>query len=220
MSFKDLNVTPELAAYMRRVSLREPEVLKRLRDETSTLSNAGMQIPPEQGQFMGLLVRLINARKTLEVGVFTGYSSTSVALALPPDGKVIACDVSKEFTSIARRYWDLSGVAGKIELRLGPAIESLNELLAAGHEGTFDFAFIDADKVNYDPYYERALRLVRTGGLIGIDNTLWHSKVIDPSIQDPDTQAVRSLNEKLLKDNRVFLSLVPMGDGITLCQKL
>ena len=220
MSFKDLNVTPELAAYMRRVSLREPEVLKRLRDETSALSNAGMQIPPEQGQFMGMLVRLINATKTLEVGVFTGYSSTSVALALPPNGKIIACDVSKEFTNMARRYWDLAGVADKIELRLGPAVDSLDELLATGHEGTFDFAFIDADKVNYDPYYERALRLVRTGGLIGIDNTLWHSKVIDPSVQDADTQAVRSLNEKLLTDNRIFLSLVPMGDGLTLCQKI
>jgi caffeoyl-CoA O-methyltransferase len=205
---------------MRRVSLREPDVLRRLRDYTAaSVSEARMQIAPEQGQFMQLLVELIGAKKTLEVGVFTGYSSLAVALALPPDGKVIACDVSERWTSIAREYWKEAGVANKIELNLAPAAETLDRLIADGQQGTFDFAFIDADKENYDRYYERALVLVRRGGLIAIDNVLWHSRVIDPSTNDADTIAIRAINDKLHADDRVTLSLLPIGDGLTLARK-
>jgi caffeoyl-CoA O-methyltransferase len=208
-----------LYEYLCAVSLREPEPLKRLREETAALPNGGMQVPPEQGQFLGLLVQLLQARKTLEVGVFTGYSSTSVALALPEGGRIVACDVSQEFTDVARRYWKEVGVADKIELRLGPALETLDRLLDEGQENSFDFAFIDADKTNYAAYFERALVLVRQGGLIAIDNVLWHSRVIDPGNKDPDTLAIRAFNEKLLHDSRVSLSLVPIGDGVTLAFK-
>jgi caffeoyl-CoA O-methyltransferase len=178
-----------------------------------------MQISPEQGQFMRLLIQLIGAKKTLEVGVFTGYSSLSVALALPADGKIIACDVSEEFTAIARRYWQEARVAEKIDLRLAPALETLDELLATGQAKTFDFAFIDADKENYDAYYERSLQLIRPGGLIAIDNVLWSGRIADPHIQDESTQAIRALNQKLRNDERVTLSLIPIGDGLTLALK-
>jgi caffeoyl-CoA O-methyltransferase len=208
-----------LYEYLCAVSLREPELLKRLRDETAALPNGGMQVPPEQGQFLGLLVQLLQARKTLEVGVFTGYSSTSVALALPEGGRIVACDVSKEFTDVARRYWKAAGVEDKIELRLGPALATLDQLLTEGQANTFDFAFIDADKTNYAAYFERALVLVRQGGLIAIDNVLWHGRVIDPDNKDPDTLAIRAFNTKLLHDARVSLSLVPIGDGVTLAFK-
>jgi caffeoyl-CoA O-methyltransferase len=193
--------------------------MKRLREETAALPNGGMQVPPEQGQFLGLLVQLLQARKTLEVGVFTGYSSTSVALALPEDGRIVACDVSQEFTDVARRYWQEAGVEDKIELRIGPALDTLDKLLDEGQANTFDFAFIDADKTNYGAYFERALVLVRQGGLIAIDNVLWHGRVIDPDNKDPDTLAIRAFNEKLLRDERVSLSLVPIGDGVTLAFK-
>jgi predicted O-methyltransferase YrrM len=220
MSTTHTNVTDELAAYIRRVSLREPDVLRRLRDHTAvSVSEARMQITPEQGQFMQLLVELIGAKKTLEVGVFTGYSSLAVALALPPDGKVIACDVSEKWTSIARQYWKEAGVANKIELNLAPAVKTLDRLMVEGQQGTFDFAFIDADKEAYDRYYESALALVRRGGLIAIDNVLWHSRVIDPSTNDADTIAIRAFNEKLHADDRVTLSLIPIGDGLTLARK-
>jgi predicted O-methyltransferase YrrM len=220
MSTTHTNVTDELAAYIRRVSLREPDILRRLREYTAaSVSEARMQINPEQGQFMQLLVELIGAKKTLEVGVFTGYSSLAVALALPADGKVIACDVSEQWTSIAREYWKEAGVANKIELNLAPAGATLDRLIADGQQGTFDFAFIDADKENYDLYYERALVLVRRGGLIAIDNVLWHSRVIDPSTNDADTIAIRAINEKLHADDRVTLSLLPIGDGLTLARK-
>src|SRR5437660_6229449 len=172
-----------------------------------------MQISPEQCQFMALLLHLIDARRTIEVGVFTGYSSLSVALALPDDGKVIACDVSEEWTSIARRYWREAGVANKIDLRLRPALETLDRLLADGRAGAFDFAFIDADKENYLNYYERCLRLVRPGGLIAIDNVLWHGDVIDPAKQDPDTRAIREFNERVSRDDRVWISMLPISDG-------
>jgi len=178
-----------------------------------------MQIAPEQGQFMALLVQLIGAKKTLEVGVFTGYSSLSVALALPADSKIIACDVSEEYTAIARRYWQQAGVADKIDLRLAPAIETLDQLLAASVAQTFDFAFIDADKENYDAYYERCLQLVRPGGLIAIDNVLWSGRAADPLDQDQSTQAIRAFNEKLHDDERITLSLVPIADGLTLALK-
>ena len=219
MSNIHTSITDELAAYLRRVSLREPDVMRRLRERTASVPEARMQISPEQGQFMQLLVQILGARKTLEVGVFTGYSSLAVALALPPDGRVTACDVSEEWTSIGKPYWEEAGVAHKIDLRLAPAVQTLDRLIADGQQGTYDFAFLDADKENYDRYYERALVLVRAGGLIGIDNVLWHSKVIDPSVNDADTLAIRDLNQKIHGDERVSLSLVPIGDGLTLARK-
>jgi predicted O-methyltransferase YrrM len=179
-----------------------------------------MQISAEQGQFMALLIHLLAARKTLEIGVFTGYSSLAVALALPDDGRVIACDISEEWTSIARGYWREAGVERKIDLRLGPALKTLDDLIAQGQGGRFDFAFIDADKGNYINYYERALVLVRPGGLIAVDNVLWDGKVIDPSVNDPDTRAIRAFNESLRNDDRVWISMLPIRDGLTLaCKK-
>jgi predicted O-methyltransferase YrrM len=219
MSIVQTGVTEDLAGYIRSVTLREPPILARLRDETAKLPLGMMQISPEQGQFMGMLMGLLNAKLTLEVGVFTGYSSISVALALPEDGKIIACDVSEEYTSVARRYWRGAGVEHKIDLRLAPAVATLDALLAEGKSGAFDFAFIDADKENYDQYYERALRLLRPGGLIAIDNVLWHGKVMDDSVRDDDTRAIRALNEKLHYDERVSLSMLAMGDGLTLAWK-
>ncbi len=216
MSNKSIGLSDDLHAYLLRVGVREPAILRRLREETARLPNAGMQIGPEQGQFMALLVQLLGARRTLEVGVFTGYSSLAVALALPPDGRVVACDVSEEWTAIARRYWAEAGVAGKIELRLGPGVETLDALLADGQADSFDFAFIDADKEHYDHYYERALRLVRPGGLIAIDNVLWGGRVADPEAQGESLAAIRALNAKLHRDERVALSLVPIGDGLPL----
>ena len=178
-----------------------------------------MQVGPEQGQFMALLVELLGARNALEVGTFTGYSALAVALALPEDGRLVACDVSEEWTAIGRRYWEEAGVAHKIDLRLAPAVETLDALLAEGCGGTFDFAFIDADKEGYDAYYERALELMRPGGLVVLDNTLWRGKVADPTISDADTEALRALNTKLAGDERVTLSLLPVGDGVTLARK-
>ncbi len=178
-----------------------------------------MQISPEQGQFMALLVQLIGAKKTLEIGVFTGYSALVVAQALPEDGQVIACDVSEEYTAIALSYWQKANVARKIDLRISPALDTLDGLIAAGESGTFDFAFIDADKSNYDNYYERALQLIRPGGLIAVDNTLWYGRVADPDVQDNRTQRIRALNEKVQGDKRVNMSLVPIGDGLLLAVK-
>ena len=205
--------------YLLSVSSRESSVLERLRQETAALPNASMQISPDQGQFMGLLVRLMGAKKTLEVGVFTGYSSLSVALALPDKGKIVACDVSEEWTVIARRYWKEAGVEQKISLRIAPAIQTLDSLLAEGQAGTFDFAFIDADKSNYDGYYERILKLLRSGGLVAIDNVLWSGRVADPAHQEEDTIAIRALNAKLHRDQRIHLSMVPIADGLTLALK-
>jgi predicted O-methyltransferase YrrM len=219
MSCQHLELRGELWEYIRRVSVREPDALVRLREETAPLPMARMQISPEQGQFMGLLMKLLGARMTIEVGVFTGYSSLAVALALPEDGKVVACDVSEEWTSIARRYWREAGVAHKMDLRLRPALETLDALLADSRAGAFDFAFIDADKENYLNYYERCLRLVRAGGLIAIDNVLWHGDVIDPAKQDADTRAIRAFNERLSRDDRVWISMLPISDGLTLAVK-
>ncbi|MBD2043941.1 class I SAM-dependent methyltransferase [Microcoleus sp. FACHB-672] len=219
MSKQTLGLSDRIYDYLLSASLRETGILHRLREETANHPYAMMQISPEQGQFMALLVQLVGAKKTLEVGVFTGYSSLTVALALPPDGKIIACDVSEEYTTIARRYWQQAGVAEKIDLKLAPALQTLDDLLAAGEAGTFDFAFIDADKENYDAYYERALQLVRTGGLIAIDNVLWGGRVADPQVQDNSTQAIRTLNEKLHQDERITLSSVPIADGLTLTLK-
>jgi len=215
------NALPDsIYQYLCSVSLREPELLAELREVTRTLPRASMQLSPEEGQFISLLVKMTGARKCLEVGVFTGYSSTCIALALPPEGRLIACDVSVEWTAIARRYWEKAGVANKIDLRLGPGIDILDALLADGQAGTFDFAFIDADKGNYGNYYERALKLVRSGGLIGIDNTLWYGKPADPAVNDPDTEAIREVNRRVHADARVTMSLVPIGDGLTLALKL
>ena len=213
-------IIPEnIYEYITAVSVREPPVLARLREETAPMPRSTMQITPDQGQFMALLVQMLGARRTLEIGVFTGYSSLVVALALPADGRIIACDVSEEYTSIARRYWQEAGVDHKIDLRLRPALETLRELLSGGQRGTFDFAFIDADKTNYDSYYESALKLLRPGGLIMIDNVLWSGRVADPSENDPDTVALRALNQKLHSDSRVALSMLPVGDGVTLALK-
>ncbi len=205
--------------YLLDTAVREPEVAARLREETHKLANAQMQIAPDQGQFMQLLVQLLRAKKTLEVGVFTGYSALWVALGLPDDGRIIACDVSEEYTAVGRRYWKEAGVEGKIDLRLAPALETLDELITAREQGTFDFAFIDADKTNYENYYERALQLLRAGGLVAIDNTIWSGRVADPNEQDEDTVAIRRLNEKLRHDERVTLVMLTVGDGLTLALK-
>jgi len=178
-----------------------------------------MQISPEQGQFMRFLAKLIGAKRCLEVGVFTGYSSLSVALALPENGQIIACDISEEWTAIARRYWKKAGVASKIDLRLAPATTTLQKLLSQGEANRFDFAFIDANKTDYDTYYERCLELLRPGGLLLIDNTLWDGKVCDLAIEDEDTLAIRALNKKLLSDERIDLCLLPISDGVTLARK-
>src|ERR1700730_1923878 len=205
--------------YLLSVSVREPEIARRLREETQQLKNAQMQIGPDQGQFMQLLVQLLRARKTLEVGVFTGYSALWVAMGLPDDGRMIACDISEEYTAVAKRYWKQAGVDQKIDLRLGPALGTLDELLNAGQAGTFDFAFIDADKTNYENYYERALQLLRVGGLIAIDNSIWSGRVAEPKEQDADSVAIRGLNEKLFGDERITPSMLTVGDGLTLAMK-
>lgn len=219
MTQKTLGLDEQLYTYLQSVSLREPEILTRLRAETGKHPQAQMQIAPEQGQFMALLVRLLRAKKTLEVGVFTGYSSLAVALALPEEGQVIACDVDTETTAVAQRYWEQAGVAHKIELRLAPALETLDQLLSNGQGETFDFAFIDADKQNYPNYYEQCLQLLRPGGLIAIDNVLWSGRVADPQDRDKRTRAIRDFNQKLHADHRIFLSLVPIADGLTLALK-
>lgn len=220
MSRSQLTPTDKLEAYIQDVSLREPEILTRLRLETAKRPHAAMQISPEQGQFMALLVETIGARRCLEVGVFTGYSSLVVALALPQDGKIIACDVSEEYTSVARPFWAEAGIAHKIDLRIAPAIETLDRLLDGGQAGSFDFAFIDADKPNYDNYYERALKLLRPGGIVAIDNVLWGGSVIKKEKDnDPNTLAIRALNRKIRDDKRVTISLLTIGDGLTLARK-
>ena len=219
MSSSTIQLSPRLAEYLRSVAVREAPVLARLREETQSIAFSQMQICPEQGALMGLLMGLIGARRTLEVGVYTGYSSLAVALALPEDGTITACDVNEAWTEVARRYWDEAGVAGKIDLRLAPALTTLDALLAEGRADSYDFAFIDADKANYDGYYERALKLVCPGGLIGIDNVLWHGSVIDQAKRDADTEAIRALHRKIHGDSRVTVSMVPIGDGLTLAQR-
>jgi caffeoyl-CoA O-methyltransferase len=219
VSNRTIAITDPLYDYLVRVTVREPELLVRLRRETREMRGAGMQIAPEQGQFMTLLVELIGARRTLEIGTYTGYSSLCVAAALPEDGQLIACDVSEEYTQVARRYWQQAKLAHKIELRLGPALQTLDALLAEGGADSFDFAFIDADKETYDAYYERCLRLIRRGGLIAVDNALWGGSVADPARDDEDTRAIRALNQKVAGDARVTMSLVPIGDGLLLARR-
>lgn len=218
MSRRTLNLDDSLYAYLLEVSLREHPVLRELREATAHHPDAGMQIAPEQGQFMALLARLISARRTLEIGVFTGYSALAVALALPDDGMVLACDVSREYTQLARPYWERAGVINKIDLRLAPALDTLDALLADHQAERFDFAFIDADKTGYDAYYERCLALLRPGGLIAIDNVLWGGRVAQAA-NDPGTLAIQRLNLKLRDDPRIDLSLVPIADGLTLARK-
>jgi predicted O-methyltransferase YrrM len=219
MSAKTIGMTDALHEYLLGVSADMTDVMRRLREETAKMPNGGMQISAEQGQFMAFLVKALGVKKCLEIGVFTGYSGLVVAQALPEEGRIIACDVSDEFTRVARRYWQEAGVAHKIDLRIAPALETLETLLAEGHTGTFDFTFIDADKPNYDHYYEAALKLLRTGGVLGIDNTLWAGRVADPSVQDESTSVFRALNAKIFADDRVDMSLVPIGDGLTLARK-
>lgn len=220
MANTTLGLSDNLASYIQSVSVKESEVLAKLRQETATLPMSIMQIAPEQGQFMSLLVQLLGAKKTLDIGVFTGYSSLVVALALPEDGKIIACDVDERYTSIASRYWQEAGVAHKVNLQLAPALETLEKLITEGQSNSFDFAFIDADKRNYANYYEQCLKLIRPGGLIAIDNVLWSGRVADANDSDKRTVAIREFNQKLYQDSRVKISLVPIADGLTLALKL
>jgi predicted O-methyltransferase YrrM len=220
MSDRSIGLSETLHQYLLANSVREPEVLAHLRQETDRHHLSNMQISPEQGQLMGLLVQLIGAKKCLEIGVFTGYSSLSVALNLPDDGRIVACDVSDEFTSIARKYWQAAGVSEKIDLQIAPALDTLDRLIANGEAGTFDFAFIDADKNNYAAYYDRCFELVRQGGLILVDNVLWYGRVIDPTMdEDKRTQAIKQINQQIYHDDRVQISLIPIGDGLTIARK-
>lgn len=219
MSRRSTPLTDPLYDYLLEASLREPDILRRLREETAGLEKAHMQISPEQGQFMGLLVELIGAGRILEVGTFTGYSALAMTLAMPSGGTLLACDIDETWTAVARRYWAEAGVGERIELRLAPAEETLAALLDEGAAETFDLAFLDADKRGLDGYYERALELVRPGGVIAVDNTLWHGKVADPDETDAATEAIRAFNVKVRDDVRVSLSLVPIGDGVTLARK-
>jgi O-methyltransferase len=214
-----IELSQPVLQYVRDHSLRDNDILRELREETSKLPLRTMQIPPEQGQLLYLLARLMGARKTLEVGVFTGYSTLCTALALPANGRVVACDLSEEWVSIGRRYWERAGVASRIEVRLGDARRTLEALLADSQQGTFDFAFIDADKESYDHYYELALKLIRPGGLIVLDNTLWSGLVAKPEVSDPETDSLRRINARLLRDERVDLSMLPFADGLTLALK-
>jgi len=220
MSNQSIGLSDRLYQYLIANSVREPDILTRLREETLQHPLVNMQVSPEQGQLMGLLVQLIGAKKCLEVGVFTGYSALVVALNLPDDGRLIACDVSDEFTSIARRYWQEAGVDRKISLHIAPALETLDRLLANGESDTFDFAFIDADKNNYAAYYDRCFQLVRQGGLILVDNVLWYGRVADAAMdEDPRTQAIKKINQQIYHDDRVQISLIPIGDGLTIARK-
>lgn len=218
MANRTLNLDGSLYEYLLAHSLREHPAQVALRDATKPLPHGGMQIGPEQGQFMALLVRLIGARRAIEIGVFTGYSALTVALALPDDGRLLACDISDEYTRIGRPYWQAAGVMHKIDLQLAPARQTLDAKLAAGEAGQYDFAFIDADKTAYDDYYERCLGLIRPGGLIAIDNVLWSGSVARPA-KTADTAALQALNDKLHYDERIDLSLLPIGDGLTLARK-
>jgi len=205
--------------YLIEHSVRETPLMRELRELTSQHEMARMQISPEQGQLMALLVELIGATKLIEVGTFTGYSALCMAQAMEPGGKLICCDISEEWTTIGRPFWERAGVSDRIELRLGPALETLDDLIRSDDRGGFDIAFIDADKTNSAKYYEQCLELLRPGGLLMFDNTLWDGSVADPAKQDPDTVALRELNDTLRDDSRVSISLVPIGDGLTLARK-
>ena len=219
MSSTTLGLEDTLLAYLRNHSLREPEVLKKLREETLKLPLGVMQVSPEQGQFMALLVRITGATRIVEIGTFTGYSSLVMALALPDSGKLITCDISEDYTNTARQYWQKAGVADRIELKLAPALETLDALLTSGQTGTFDMAFIDADKTEYIGYYERCLQLLKSGGLILVDNVLWGGRVARSEVEDSDTNTLRQFNDLLHQDERIGLSMLPVGDGLTIARK-
>lgn len=219
MASRNAFLPDDIQRYIEATTLRDEPVLRDLRAETAKMPHAGMQTGADQVQFLQLLTRLIGARRCIEVGVFTGYSALGVALALPDDGKIIACDVSEEYTAVARRYWERAGVSGKIDLYLAPATQTLDDLIRAGEEGRFDFVYIDADKTGYDAYYERCLRLLRANGLITIDNVLWSGEVAKPGTTDEDTLALRALNEKIGRDARVDATLLPIGDGLMVVRK-
>lgn len=229
MDKSEIKFTSELHDYILSVSLREPDVLRQLREETDRDPNAIMQIPPEQGQFMAFLIRALGAKKAIEIGTYTGYSALCIALALPKDGIVVACDINDTWANIGKKYWKEAGVSDRIDFRLGPALNTIEELLASGQNGTFDFVFIDADKSNYIRYYEAALSLLRPGGIIAIDNVLLFGSVVDPNVLDADLRSrisdgdisvLRELNEKIGKDSRVDMSMLPVADGLTLVRKL
>ena len=219
MSSSTIGLSNELRKYMLDVSFRDDDILRQLREETLTLKEAQMQISPEQGALLSILTKILNAKKTLDIGVFTGYSSLVVAREIPNDGLVVACDTSIEWTSIAKKYWKLAGVDNKVDLHLAPAVETLEKLIQDGQGSTYDFSFIDADKINYQSYYEYSLTLVKPGGIIAVDNVLWSGQVIDENDSEPATRAIRSFNEKLYQDDRVSISMVPIGDGLTLAYK-
>jgi len=214
-----MGLPDEVHSYLLRVGVREPDVLRRLREHTRSIPEANMQIAPEQGAFMGLLAEIMGARRYLELGTFTGYSSLAVALAMPADGRLLCCDVSEEWTQVARRFWAEAGVADRIELRLAPALETLDALLADGAQDSFDLAFVDADKTNYPNYHDRLMRLVRPGGVMLWDNVLWSGRVADPTDDDPDTRALRQLNEILAADDRVSIAMLPVADGLTVARR-
>ena len=219
MSSSTIGLNNELRKYMLDVSFKDDKISRQLREETLTLKEAQMQISPEQGALLSILTKILNAKKTLDIGVFTGYSSLVVAREIPNDGLVVACDTSIEWTSIAKKYWKLAGVDNKVDLHLAPAIETLEKLIEDGQASTYDLSFIDADKINYQSYYEYSLTLVKPGGIIAVDNVLWSGQVIDESDSEPATRAIRSFNEKLYQDDRVSISMVPIGDGLTLAYK-
>ncbi len=220
MSSDTIELNQSLRDYLINVSVKEPSVLKDLREETLQLDEFQMQISPEQGSFLSFLVNLINAKHTLDIGVFTGYSSLVVALQLPQNGYVTACDTNEEWTEIAQKYWKAAKVEDNIDLHIAPAVETLEKLISKGNEGLYDFSFIDADKINYQHYFEQSLVLVRKGGVIAIDNVLWGGRVLDNSDTEPATRAIREFNSKLFEDDRVVISMIPIGDGLTLAQKI
>ena len=219
MSNVSMGLPPDMQEYLVRHGVREPEILGRLRDETALLPQHNMQIAPEQGALLSMLVELTGAKRAIELGTFTGYSSLVTMLAMPPDGTMVCCDISDEWTSVARRYWAEAGVADRVDLRLGPALETLDALIAAGEAGTFDFAFVDAHKTEYPDYHERIVQLLRPGGLVAYDNVFWDGGVVDESMQDEDTLGVRRLNDRLAADERVSISMIPIADGVTLARK-
>lgn len=219
MSNRTIQVTERLHSYLMANGVREPDILRRLRHETASVPGAGMQISPEQGQLMTLLTELIGAKRAIEVGTFTGYSSLATALALPSDGLLIACDINPETTAMGQRYWQEAGVADRIDLRIGPAADTLQALVDGGKSGTFDMAFIDADKTSYRTYYELCLTLLRSGGIVLVDNVLWGGKVADPDVVTEDTLAIRDLNQFVHEDERVTAMIMPIGDGLTMARK-
>lgn len=219
MANKTLGLSDDLRDYVVTTGIREPDLLRRLREETASIPEHRMQVAPEQGAFLGMLIELTGATRCIEVGTFTGYSALAVALALPDDGQLVCCDVSEEWTSIGRRYWAEAGVADRIDLRIAPAVDTLDRMIEAGEQATYDFAFIDADKAGYDTYYDRLMELLRPGGLIALDNVLWGGKVVDADSTDADTRALQALNQRLHGDERITLAMLPIADGVTLARK-